>query len=307
MFALSLALCQIGAAAISPRSTVPLLQLQRDRRSNPPPGGLPVFGLPVDKFGAVTMPDFYVNGFCKRFDGEPACTEKPCCCWSTYGNEKHPAYPSPSEVLGQQDCLNPPDGFDYAPDPGLTFDDGYKRALELQGQPQYVNRRLCCLHRSNGARYESQRDLHTAVEPAATTVTTTVARMMVAIDPTPGPWTTVTTTTARLLNPGEEYGTNDVNPNARLEEAARRHLAAANDLSSAAAALNASASAIEDITTKLKTDPSLVRRQKRIAGIKSAIRGWAERRWTYLNRLSKESSPSAIAVGLMPPPGHIYL
>jgi len=132
------------------------------------------------------------------------------------------------------------------------------------------------LRRSDGPQHASQIDLRMAVATTSTTSTTTIAVEYV------NRWTTiiVTTPTPQLLNPGDEYET------AQMEEAARAHLAAANDLLSATAALNASATAIGDVDIKLETDPALVRRKKRVTKIKAAIRTWAERRWASLKRLS---------------------
>ena len=41
-----------------------------------------------------------------------------------------------------QECLNAPEGFVYAPEPGLTYDDGYLAALKKANLPTYDGRRL---------------------------------------------------------------------------------------------------------------------------------------------------------------------
>lgn len=274
----ALVFCPTGEAGATPRRKVPLLQLWKQRTGTLQwPAGRPsLFSAPRYKF-----PTFSPSGFCKRIDRKPACTAQPCCCWSTFGGEQHPAYPSPDEVDSNQLCLNPPEGFEYAPEPGLTADDGYVESLIKQNLPIYANRRLCCLRRANGLWDNSQRDLRLSV-PTMPPMTTTSSPEFV------NHWTTTTLTTQTLpiLNPGDEV------ENAQMEEAARAHLAAANDLMGAAAALNASANAIEEVNKKVETDPSLVRRRNRVTKIKTAVREWAERRWVGLRKLSKDLAVS---------------
>jgi len=311
----ALAFCSTGEAGVAPRRKVPLLQLRRHRtqflqRANGGPAGSPSLFAAPSLFGTPSLfgshagsPTFTLNGFCKRIDRKPACTAQPCCCWGTFGAEQHPAYPSPDEVDSSEVCLNPPDGFEYAPEPGLTSDDGYVQSLIAQNKPLYMNRRLCCLHRSDGMWENSQRDLRFAVPTMPPVTTTSSPDFFAAQQELINRWTTTTLTTQTLplLNPGDEY------ENAQMEEAARAHLAAANDLMEAAAALNGSANAIEEVNEKLQTDPSLVRRKKRVTKIKTEIRKWAERRWVGLRRLSKDlavsqsSQPSALEETPPPP------
>jgi len=243
-----------------------------------------------------------LQGFCQRSDCskppcKPVCQSQPCCCWSTFANDIHPSYPSEEETKSKQECLNPPEGFRYAPEPGLTYDDGYLDALKNQALPQYSGRRLCCLRRSLGVQDESQRDLRLAV-PTTTAATITVVTTKAGV-PEPGEvpaaFTTKTFTTS-LMNAGDEF------ENAQMEEAARAHLAAAKSLQSAVSALNASATAIDEVNDKLQTDPNLVRSRKNVARMRTAIRGWAQRRWANLKRL-KTGDASAFDSGPAPPLG----
>lgn len=196
--------------------------------------------------------------------------------------------------------MYPPDGFDYAPEPGMTFDDGYVAALKKANLPTYDGRRLCCLRRKDGVLYDSQVDLRLAVKTSATTTTAAAAATTTAGVPEPGeplaPQFTTEVVTTSLMNPGDEY------ENAQMEEAARAHLKAADDLSSAVGALNSSAVAIDEIDAKLQTDPNLVRSRKHVAQMRAAIRGWAERRWANLERL-KTGDVSAFDDAPKLPPG----
>merc|ERR1719440_937520 len=65
-----------------------------------------------------------VPGCHNETDCKPVCKEQPCCCWSTFAADEHPEYPSPEETRNRQLCLYPPDDFEYAPEPGNTYDDG---------------------------------------------------------------------------------------------------------------------------------------------------------------------------------------
>jgi len=300
VFATFLALALRPAVCSGPaflRGKAALLQLHRDPNPRGPegyPGGVPI---------QSALPEFSMNGFCKRVDCgqdvcEPACTEQPCCCWSTFGADVHPAYPSPDEVKAEQQCLNPPEGFDYAPEPGTSFDDGYMETLKRTGQTIYPGRRLCCLVRLDSGKRESQRDLSHAV-PTTTTTTTVTTEQSNYWEVTP-----VVTSTLPLLNPGDEY------ENAQLEEAARAHLAAAHDLTSAVAALNTSATALGKIQATLETDPNLVARRKRVDKMKGAIHDWAWRRWQGLKRLKDVETATPFStpfLGPAPPPGLTWL
>jgi len=245
-------------------------------------GGVPpAFGGPQQNPATINL-----QGFCRRVDCkpgddcEPVCTEQPCCCWSTFAAEIHPAYPAPDETANKQECLFAPEGFTYAPEPGLTFDDGYVAALKKANLPTFDGRRLCCLRRSDGVQDDSQRDLRFAVKTSTTTIAMFGTTTAAIPDPDEvDPMFTTQIVTTSLMNPGDEY------ENAQMEEAARKHLAAANDLSAAVGALNSSAMAIEEIDDKMQTDPNLVRSRKHVAQMRAAIRGWAERRWANLERL----------------------
>jgi len=262
--ALALSLKGAAAAASSPSVSF----LHRSNRS----AGSPAF---------AAQPGQSVNlkGFCKEpgcnneTDCTPVCTEQPCCCWSTFAADEHPMYPSPEETANKQLCLYPPEGFEYAPDPGLTYDDGMMDALRASSEEIYNNRRLCCLRRKTGVQDESQEDMRYAVPTTTTTTTTTTTEevpAMFAVDVTPPP-------------PDLKYG--DEFENAQMEEAARRHLETAQMLSSAASALNSSTQSIAEVDAKLQTDPDLIRSQKNVARMKKAVLGWAERRWANLGRL----------------------
>jgi len=234
----------------------------------------PAFAAPRDNAAKLNL-----QGFCKKPDGKPACTTQPCCCWSAYAADIHPMYPSSAETHAKQECSNPPDGFRYAPEPGGSYDDGYMDTLKNSGLVVYDNRRLCCLRRANGVQDDSQRDMSQAVPTTSTTIvitTTTGIPEPGAVDPV---FTTKIVTTS-LMNPGDEY------ENAQMEMAARAHLAAADDLSSSVSALNASATAIQEVNDVLQTDPNLVRSRKHVAEMRSAIRGWAVRRWVNLKKLA---------------------
>lgn len=266
-----------GAAhAVAPRQAG-LLELQRN-------GGPAAFSGPVDNGATLNLKGF-CKGICDKPPCVPVCTSQPCCCWSTFASDKHPAYPTPLETHSKQQCLNAPKGFRYTPEPGLTFDDGYMDTLKKQALPVYDGRRLCCLRRAAGVQEESQRDLNQAVPTTTTTApavpTTTAPPPGVVPEPdeVPAAFTTKTFTTS-LLSPGDEYET------AQMEEAARAHMSAAKDLQSAVSSLNAGATAIGEVNDKLQTDPNLVRSRKHVAEMKSAIRGWAVRRWANLNRLA---------------------
>jgi len=283
--ALALVAVTLLSKFVEAAAKITLLQLQRTSKWTK--GQLP------PAMGAPQMNPAKLNlqGFCKTIGcvGDeclPVCHSQPCCCWSSFAGEVHPSYPSPDETSAKQKCLYPPKGFTYAPEPGLTYDDGYIEALKKANLPTYQGRRLCCLRRSEGVQFDSQRDLGSVV-PVSTTVvpTTTIAAGV----PEPGevnPAFTTEIATTSLMNPGDEY------ENAQMEEAARAHLAAANDLKSAVKGLEASAVAIDEVNTELKTNPNLVRSRKHVAEMRKAIRGWAERRWANLERLKTGDASS---------------
>jgi len=238
--------------------------------------------------GPASPPELNLQGFCKRIECKtppckPVCSSQPCCCWSTFAAEVHPAYPSPDETASKQECLYAPKGFRYAPEPGLSYDDGYSDALKAASLPTYAGRRLCCLRRKPGVQDESQQDLRMAVK---TTTTGQAVVVTTAGVPEPGElnaaFTTETFTTS-ILNPGDEY------ENAQVEMAARAHLAAAEELTAAVSSLNNSATAIQEVNDILQTDPNLVRSRKHVAQMKKAIAGWAGRRWENLNKLKEAS------------------
>lgn len=270
--ALTWPLCVAGAlVAGQPRHT--LLQLQRTSVELPP-----AFAGPVENAAELNL-----KGFCKRPDKKPACLEQPCCCWSTWAANKHPAYPNEAEVRAMQECLNPPKGFRYAPEPGLTYDDGYLATLKNQGFPVYDGRRLCCLRRDLGVQDESQRDLALAIKTTTTTtVTTTTVPGVVEEEPvgvTVPPLFTTEIVTTSLLNPGDEYET------AQMEAAAREHLKAADDLMEAVGAINASTAAVAEVRDYMETDPNLVRSRKHVAQMNAAIDAWRYKRWSNLAKL----------------------
>jgi hypothetical protein len=198
----------------------------------------------------------------------------------------HPDYAA-GETASKQTCENPPDGFLYAPEPGSSFDDGYFDALKKQSLPVYEGRRLCCLRRSEGVQVDSQRDLAQAVITITSTTTTLPFGAANAGITVPSQFTTETFTTSFLMA-GDEYET------AQMEEAAKAHLSAANDLEEATVALTNSANEIAAVNTKLNTDPNLVRSRKHVAVMKAAIAGWVSQRWQNLNKL-KAGDASAFA------------
>jgi len=239
----------------------------------------PVFAAPSEASAGVE-----IAGFCKRLDCtkppcKPACTKQPCCCWSTYAADQHPEYPSPVTVRSRQKCLYAPEGFAYTPEPGLSYDDGIIDTLQRQGFPSFAGRRLCCLHRKLAAPDDSLRDLWEAVPTTSTTTVASTAPSVPELGEVNSLFTTETFTTS-LFEPGDEY------ENAQMEMAARAHLASADDLLSAAAALNISATSIEEINKELTTNPNLVRSSEHAAQLRSAIHNWAVRRWNNLKKLS---------------------
>lgn len=288
-----LPLVAVGAAG-SPRKAT-LLELQRLNRRPA------LFAGPANQAVNIT-------GFCRRIGCDPevegscapVCTTKPCCCWSTFAADQHPFYPSPEEVRSKQICHDPPPGFLYAPEPGLTYNDGYVDALKRAGLPVYDGRRLCCLRRAAGPQEDSQRDLRMAVPTTSTTtVTTTEAKPPEIYEPVDPVFTTEPPPTTSLLNPGDEY------ENAQMEEAAQKHLEAAESLQDSVSALNASAVAVQEINDKLQTDPNLVRSRKHVAEMRSAIHDWALRRWVNLNRLKTGDASAFDSVAAPPAPSDV--
>jgi len=260
-------------ASVSGRRAA-LLQLQRHSKEALPPA-----------FAATGGATLNLQGFCQRPDKKVACTQKPCCCWSTFGGEKHPTYPSKAEAHSNQQCSNPPEGFVYSPEPGGAFDSGLMITLKAQNLPVYAGRTLCCLRDKSGALEESQRPLSEAVPPLPTTtaVPTTTAGV-----PEPGQideaFATKAPVTLAPLKAGEEYDS------AQMEEAARAHMAAAISLTNTAASLNASATEIADVNNLLNNDPKLAASRVRVAKLKASIKGWSTRRWINLEKLKKASS-----------------
>lgn len=213
-----------------------------------------------------------LEGFCKRDDNKPACTKKGCCCWSTFAQDKHPTYPTPTESENKRECLNPPKGFTYTAEPGSTFDDGYMETLKKANLPVFSGRSLCCVRSIDGVNQESQRSLKQAVKTAP----------MTAAPPTPDMVAAFTTQAPQkqvYLKSGDEFETG------QLENAARAHLAAAKSIAKAAIALNASATAIQQVNHELNTDPNLIRTREHVKQMKGAIKAWSVRRWANLKRL----------------------
>lgn len=243
-------------------------------------------------FAAPNGKALNLKGFCQRPDKKPACTQQPCCCWSTFAADKHPAYPSPDEVTGGQSCLNPPAGFTYSPEPGNTFAAGYLETLKKASLPVYAGRRLCCLRTSLGVKEESQQDLSAAIKkapkrsvvavaaaPAAAAVAVTVPEPG-QVDPAFKPKEQKKVV---ALKSGAEFET------AKMEQAAQAHLTAANSLTKTAASLEASANAIADVNHALTSDPTFVRKRKRVQKMRSAVKAWSKRRWANLKKLEEAS------------------
>jgi len=269
VFAATLALPQAVATASVRRAG--LLELQRRSDEKTPPAFAAPDGTPLK-----------LEGFCQRPDKKAACTQKPCCCWSTFGADKHPAYPSPEEAKSKQLCLNPPKGFAYAPEPGLTFDAGYLDTLRKANLPVYEGRRLCCLRNANGVQDESQRDMTLAVKtPKKLVVTTAQPASVPEVGEVAAAFTTKKPEKPPGMQPGDEYET------AKMEAAARAHMAAALTLSKTVASLNASATAIEEVQEVLSKDRNMVAGQKRVAKLRAAIRAWSGRRWANLKKLKE--------------------
>lgn len=271
-----------------PSSRSAFAQIRRHRASEAVLGARPpLFGGP-----AVVGSQLNLQGFCKRPDDEPACTSTPCCCWSLYAHRLSEVTSSDTEVKSKQKCLNPPDGFIYTPEPGLSFDDGYKTMLKDQGYTVYSDRRLCCLREKHGIEEESQMDLADSVKTSPTTTTavptTTTAEGPPPPDEVPAAFTTKAPETTTLPAPGDEFET------AQMEAAAKAHLKAAEDITEAVSALNSSATAITVVRERLETDPNLVKSRQRAARIKAAIGAWSARRWQNLEKL-KTGDASAFA------------
>lgn len=141
------------------------------------------------------------------------------------------------------------------------------------------------MRRPLGVHDESQQDLVMAVTKTTVTTTTTTYIVVVAEAVEMGPVVDTETFAISQLNPGDEY------ENSEMEAAARAHLAAADDLESAAVALGASTDAIQEVVTKLETDPNFVRKRRRIAKMKTSIHDWAVRRWENLKKLGNYTAP----------------
>lgn len=278
-FTLSLQL-QFGEVAAASSRRLSLLQLQRTSRSY----SAPLFQGPSGQ--TVNVQGFCVRPGCTE-NCEPVCTEPPCCCWSTYAAEEHPLYPSNSGVGNKQQCMYPPAGYVYAPDPGLTYNDGYLDELRKAGLPEYDGRKLCCLHRAKGAASDSQNELGQAVP---TTTTTTMVTVTIPVSAIYGVQTEVTTTvppefaaeavTTSLMKPGDEY------ENAQLEEGAQKKLEVAQALQGAVSSLNSSATDLQEVNDLLQNDPNMVRSRNHIVEMNAAIHGWAQRRWANLKKLA---------------------
>lgn len=141
------------------------------------------------------------------------------------------------------------------------------------------------MRRALSAHDESQQDLAMAV--THTTVTTTTTTYIVAVAEVVEVSPVVDTETFAIpqLDPGDEYEDHE------MEAAARAHLAAADDLESAAVALGASTDAIQEVVTKLESDPNFVRKRRHIAKMKTSIHDWAVRRWENLRKLGNYAAP----------------
>jgi len=175
------------------------------------------------------------------------------------------------------------------PEPGNTFAAGYLETLKKASLPVYAGRRLCCLRRSLGVKEESQQDLSTAIKkaPKRTTLAVAAALAVAVAVPEPGQvnpaFKPKEQKKVAVLNSGAEFET------AKMEQAARAHLTAANSLTKTAASLEASANAIADVNHVLTSDPTFVRKRKRVQKMRSAVKDWSKRRWANLKKL-KESS-----------------
>lgn len=122
--------------------------------------GAPVMATPVfDSEDPVQVAP--VSGFCLKQDNSPQCTSVPCCCWSTFAQSAHLAYPNEEEASDGRRCLNPPGGYAYIRQPGFTHDDGHLASLGMDNAPRFPGRDLCCLISADDPAYYSMR------EPAA--------------------------------------------------------------------------------------------------------------------------------------------
>lgn len=250
---------------------------------------------------SAQMPNPEVAGFCLRAADMPACTAMPCCCWSTFADVSNPAYPNEVEARLNRQCLNPPVGYAYTPQPGPTFDDGDLNSVRSRNLPSFVGRSLCCLTEVDDPDLYSMRLPTQAIQaqkqpvfkpvmagtttPAAaaggasSAPTANVLSGNVATSAPLNVFTTKTFTTTELLA-GEDYET------MQMEAAARAHLAAADDLTQAAAALNTSTDALEEMEREVEANPAMARKRARIARMREALREWSKKRWENIQRLS---------------------
>eukprot|EP00747_Dinoflagellata_sp_TGD_P162913 gnl/TRDRNA2_/TRDRNA2_181060_c0_seq1.p1 gnl/TRDRNA2_/TRDRNA2_181060_c0~~gnl/TRDRNA2_/TRDRNA2_181060_c0_seq1.p1 ORF type:complete len:415 (+),score=78.83 gnl/TRDRNA2_/TRDRNA2_181060_c0_seq1:108-1352(+) len=334
-----------------------------------------------------------INGFCKRPDDSPACTEAGCCCWSTFAANGNAAYPNPDVGTDGRRCLGAPEGKEYVKQPGFTSDDGQRSLLTKDNEAQWEGRALCCLLDANDPKKYSQMQpaegvpaYHDEVTHGTEPPTTTGGPPMPTEEPSdpelevaPGP------APAPMPAPGpapalkshfikmEDYDFNsmadddkakiraglkksigdkflkgqhteqldvhlsagslvvrvDLGPDAsammdgalgkdpkalenhchmmvgrihpsegqllwgqdyetmQLEEAARAHLKAADQLNEAVDSMRTSEDALEEIKRGVESDPILQKKKAHVAKMKAAIRDWAAKRWHNLNKLAK--------------------
>lgn len=216
-----------------------------------------------------------VHGFCEQADGTPACTGEPCCCWSSFGEASHPAYPNDEEAENARRCMNPPVGFIYVTQPGATHDDGQMDFLRSGNSPLYAGRDLCCLMLEGDPLAQSMIDPNngaTSFRDAMPTTAPTIPPVPTPEVPAalPAPILPVIAAPAPAPMAAQELIDQDYET-MQMESAARSHAEAAESLGAASADLGASVQALGDVQHVLASSPVVARKRAHVAHMRAAI------------------------------------
>lgn len=241
----------------------PTTLLQRARGE---PVGTPASSMPAPP-SAVSMP----QGFCKRPDNTSACSAvKNCCCWSTFGVPDHIAYPNPDDEIGKRKCVNPPVGFIYVKEPGAVRNGGQVASMTMDNVPLLEGRSLCCTIREYDPDWYSLRGGLAAVNDLTDVLYLTT-----------GPPVTEEKKNVTKQKSAEvdewSYADADEYETLAMEEAAKDHLKAADEVSEAAAMMKDSVKDLEDIKDAQEFDKAVAEKKVRIKAMHDAVKIWSEK------------------------------
>eukprot|EP00397_Hematodinium_sp_SG-2012_P024566 GEMP01025593.1.p1 GENE.GEMP01025593.1~~GEMP01025593.1.p1 ORF type:complete len:256 (+),score=72.76 GEMP01025593.1:271-1038(+) len=196
-----------------------------------------------------------VYGFCQA----SPCKKEGCCCWSTFGAVKHPAYPNPEEATISRVCLNAPVGMVFVKHDGAEAERG-----------EYGQRDICCLVQEVDPEYFSKLPMAEAIGDS------------ISIKPQP-PQPPPPVSSVDAAEPGDLEDLDSV----EVEKAAEANIKAAGEISNAMDNLVDAAEELRKIKEEKLTEHIVSLHRKQVEKIASGINAFASKQGNLLKRLRK--------------------